>query len=53
MTRHPSFLRLYLGVVGFALAAVVFAAFVSMPFTLAGHPGEPLTAQAAADRHPT
>lgn len=35
------FLSRYLGTVAFTLAPVIFTAFVSMPLSLARHPGEP------------
>ena len=41
---HPVlrlFIRRYLGVVCAALLPVIFAAFLSIPLSLGGHPGEP------------
>lgn len=52
---HPElhrFLSRYIGVVALALAPVIFTAFVSMPLSLARHPGEP-AASGQAWRHMT
>lgn len=45
------FLRQYLGIVGAALLPVFFTAFVSIPLSLGGHPGEPRVASAMVDTH--
>jgi len=53
---HPSlkhFIRQYLGVVMATLVPVALTAFLSMPFTLSGHPGEPRTTDATVVRHMT
>jgi hypothetical protein len=39
------FLRRYLGVVAITLVPVIFTAFISMPLSLARHPGEVAAAQ--------
>ena len=49
--RH--FVRQYLGVVCLPLLLVATVAFVSMPFTLGGHPGEPRATAANIERHMT
>lgn len=51
---HPSlslFIRQYLWVVCAALVPVVITAFMSIPMSLGGHPGEPRTIDAMVDRH--
>jgi hypothetical protein len=53
---HPSlkhFIRQYLGVVMTTLVPVVLTAFLTMPFILSGHPGEPRAADAMVARHMT
>jgi hypothetical protein len=40
LTLHP-FIRQFVGVVIAALVPVILVAFLSIPFTLGGHPGEP------------
>lgn len=53
---HPAltlFIRQYLGIVCAALVPVVLTAFLSIPLTLGGHPGEPRTAQVGISRHMT
>ncbi len=51
---HPTlllFIRQYLWVVCAALVPVVMTAFLSIPLSLGGHPGEPRTADAMVDSH--
>jgi len=51
---HPTlrlFLREYLGIVFAALVPVVMTAFLSIPVSLGGHPGEPRIAAALTDQH--
>lgn len=53
---HPSlkhFIRQYLGVVIATLVPVVLTAFLSIPYVLSGHPGEPRAADAMVVRHMT
>jgi hypothetical protein len=53
---HPAlhlFIRQYLGIVCAALLPVIVTAFVSIPLSLGGHPGEPCTVDAPIDRHMT
>jgi len=47
-----AFIRQFTGVVAAALAPVVLVSFLSIPYTLAGHPGEAHGAPASA-RHMT
>ena len=47
------FIRKFLGVVLATLVPVAVVAFLSIPFTLGGHPGEPRPATALAARHMT
>lgn len=47
-----AFIRQFVGVVAAALAPVVLVSFLSMPYTLAGHPGE-VQSPAGAARHMT
>ena len=42
-----------LGVVGMALVPVVVTAFLSVPYTLNRHPGEPLQPDSVVHRHMT
>lgn len=51
---HPVlnlFIRQYLGIVFAALLPVVMTAFLSIPLSLGGHPGEPRVADALVDPH--
>jgi len=41
----------FVGVVAAALLPVIVVAFLSIPFSLGGHPGEPRPAAAAALQH--
>jgi len=53
---HPTlnlFVRQYIGIVCAALLPVIITAFLSIPLSLGGHPGEPRTAQAGSTRHMT
>ncbi len=53
---HPAlrhFIRQYLGAVCAALLPVIVTAFVSIPFNLGGHPGEPRAIDTSIDRHIT
>lgn len=55
-TMNPAlfaFARQYAAVVIAALVPVVLTAFLSIPFNLGGHPGEPRPAQSAVERHMT
>jgi len=47
------FIRQFLGVVLAALAPVVLIAFLSIPFSLSGHPGEPRPSAVLAGQHMT
>jgi hypothetical protein len=47
------FVRQFMGVVLAALLPVTMTAFLSIPYILGGHPGEPRTLDALADRHMT
>jgi hypothetical protein len=47
------FARQYLGVVTASILPVVLTAFLSIPFSLGGHPGEVRVAQDAAEMHMT
>jgi hypothetical protein len=47
------FIRQYLGVVIATLAPVVLIAYLSIPFTLGGHPGAARTANAPVAQHMT
>jgi hypothetical protein len=47
-----AFVRQFAGVVAAAFALVVLVSFLSMPYTLAGHPGE-AQAPATGARHMT
>lgn len=51
---HPVlhlFVRQYLGIVCAALLPVFFTAFMTIPFSLGGHPGDPRIAEALIDQH--
>lgn len=53
---HPAlrlFIREYLGIVFVALLPVIVTAFLSIPLSLGGHPGEPGSADAPIHRHMT
>ena len=53
---HPAlrlFIREYLRIVCVALVPVVATAFLSIPFSLGGHPGEPRVAEALIEQHMT
>ena len=45
------FISEFVGAVVAALIPVIVVAFLSIPFTLGGHPGEPHTADAPVARH--
>jgi hypothetical protein len=47
------FISQYLGVVAAALAPVILMAFLSIPFTLGGHPGEVRVVANASSQHMT
>jgi hypothetical protein len=47
------FIRQVLGVVLAALVPVVLVAFLSIPYSLGGHPGEARSAAAPASQHMT
>ncbi|HEX5371959.1 MAG TPA: hypothetical protein VFW84_04435 [Aquabacterium sp.] len=48
------FIRQYVGVVLAALVPVVLVAFMSMPFTMGGHPGEMrVVAEVSTMQHPS
>lgn len=47
------FLMRLAGTVCLTLAPVVLTVFMSVPYTLEGHPGEPRLAQASATSHMT
>lgn len=54
MTRKsPAFLTTFLPVVLGTLLLVMSVAFVSIPFSLGGHPGEPAILAATTAFHPT
>lgn len=46
LTLHP-FIRQFAGVVAAALVPVILVAFLSIPLSLGGHPGEPRVGAAA------
>jgi hypothetical protein len=50
---HSHFFRQYLGVVFASGMLVVLVAFISIPVSLGGHPGEALVSATAQDRHMT
>lgn len=52
-TELQTFLARLAGVVTLALVPVVITAFVSMPFSLSRHPGEPALTAQADSRHMT
>ncbi|MEO8118567.1 MAG: hypothetical protein ABI606_04495 [Rhodoferax sp.] len=47
------FVSEFAGVVLATLVPVILTAFLSIPVTLGGHPGEPRTAQALTNTHMT
>ena len=47
------FISQYLGVVGATLAPVILMAFLSIPFSLGGHPGDERLAAGIATQHMT
>jgi hypothetical protein len=51
--QQSEFVRQYLGVVLASLVPVVLTAFLSIPFTLGGNPGDVRSAQAEASAHMT
>jgi hypothetical protein len=51
--HNPNFVSQFLGVVMASLLPVVLTAFLSIPFNLGGHPGEPRSAGDSAQRHMT
>ncbi len=48
-----NFVVLYLRAVAMALLPLVFTAFLWIPYSLGGHPGEPRTGSDIADLHMT
>jgi hypothetical protein len=52
-TALRNFIHQYLLVVLFALIPVVVTAFLSIPLSLGGHPGEPRNGQALLSAHMT
>jgi len=51
---HPvlrNFIRQYFHVVAGAVVPVVLTAFLTIPYTLEGHPGEPRLAAVALSQH--
>ena len=48
-----AFLSNFLGVVAMTLIPVIVTAFLTMPFTLNRHPGEPPSSETVAYRHMT
>lgn len=51
---HPvlhRFIRQYFSIVCAALVPVVLTAFLTIPASLGGHPGDPCMAVAQSDRH--
>jgi hypothetical protein len=53
VTPLRNFIRQFVGVVAAALVPVLIVAFLTMPFTLGGHPGEPRPAEALVGQHMT
>jgi hypothetical protein len=53
VTPLRKFIRQFVGVVAAALVPVLIVAFLTMPFTLGGHPGEPRPAEALVGQHMT
>lgn len=47
------FIRQYLGVVAATLAPVILMAFLSIPFSLGGHPGDERLVAGATSQHMT
>lgn len=47
------FVSQYLGVVAAALVPVILIAFLSIPYTLGGHPGDERPASVTAGQHMT
>ena len=53
---HPvlhTFIRQYFAIMCAALVPVVLTAFLSIPFSLGGHPGDPRIAVVAVTQHMT
>jgi hypothetical protein len=50
-TSLKLFIRQYLGVVIATLVPVVLVAFMSIPFSLGGHPGEPRVVELTGMQH--
>jgi hypothetical protein len=53
VTPLRNFIRQFVGVVAAALVPVLIVAFLTIPFTLGGHPGEPRPAEALVGQHMT
>lgn len=47
------FIRQYIGVVFATLVPIVLVAFLSIPYTLGGHPGDERIANAPIEQHMT
>jgi hypothetical protein len=52
-TALRNFTRQYLGVVFLTLVPVVLTAFLSIPYTLRGHPGDDRSAMSTVSTHMT
>ena len=52
-TSLHSFINQYLRVVALTLVPVVLTAFLAIPYTLEGHPGDVRTAETASSQHMT
>lgn len=48
-----NFVAAYLRIVLIALVPIVLVAFLTIPYSLGGHPGEPLAQASNAPRHMT
>jgi hypothetical protein len=46
-----NFVNLYLRVVVMSLIPIAFTAFLCIPYSLGGHPGEPISRSAMTDLH--
>jgi hypothetical protein len=53
VTPLRKLIRQFVGVVAAALVPVLIVAFLTIPFTLGGHPGEPRPAEALVGQHMT
>jgi hypothetical protein len=52
-SRSAAFLPTFLAVVLATLLPVISVAFVSIPFSIGGHPGEPIAATSRPAFHPS